>query len=310
VLLVVAVVVGAGALAVRTAAPSDGVALRESGSVLVGTHAPADSHPGPAGTGGVRRLAVGGARPRLDRHDRGDAPTPVRSTPRPSTPRLPPAPVATAHGILPPADPSSDLAPDPDFLTVCAGAAVDRSSSCQQAALAAIDNGRRHEGLGPMLLPGDWAILTPPQQLFVATNLERTARGLPPLWAMTDVLDQAAAGGAVGGTDPMPPAGAGVGTWGSNWAGAVGSPLEAVYLWMYDDGPGSSNVDCGPGGGSGCWGHRNNVLLHLACASCTMGVALDPQAWRGTPSWAELLADTAPGLSVSLSWSTVVRSGL
>jgi len=28
--------------------------------------------------------------------------------------------------------------------------------------------------------------------------------------------------------------------WGANWAGGVGSPLEAVYYWMYDDGPGSS----------------------------------------------------------------------
>lgn len=34
----------------------------------------------------------------------------------------------------------------------------------------------------------------------------------------------------------------------------------ADFLWMYYDGPGSSNRDCSAAGQPGCWGHRHNIL--------------------------------------------------
>jgi len=40
----------------------------------------------------------------------------------------------------------------------------------------------------------------------------------------------------------------------ANWAGGWGNPLGADYAWMYDDGPGSSNLDCRTGFSRGCWG--------------------------------------------------------
>jgi len=168
--------------------------------------------------------------------------------------------------------------------------------------VAAIDNARAHEGLPGMSLPSNWTSLTPQEQLFVVTNLERTVRGLPPLTAMASQLDAAAASGAAGGSDPAPPDGYPYTEWGSNWAGALGNPLEVVYLWMYDDGPGSSNVDCTSAGQSGCWGHRQNVLLDLPCRECLMGTGYAADGWEGTPGWAELLVETSGSQQVDFTW--------
>lgn len=156
-----------------------------------------------------------------------------------------------------------------------------------------------------MVLPTDWASLTGPEQLFVATNLERTARGLAPLSGLATSLDQAAAGGAASGADPSPPSGFPYRIWTSNWAGALGNPLEAIYLWMYDDGPGSANVDCPSAGASGCWGHRDNILVALPCQSCAMGTAVDATGWNGDPAWAELLVESQAPVSLDFTWQQV-----
>ena len=39
---------------------------------------------------------------------------------------------------------------------------------------------------------------------------------------------------------------------------------------MYDDGVGGTNGDCTSAGQSGCWGHRDGILVN---GSGTMGVA-------------------------------------
>jgi len=217
-----------------------------------------------------------------------------------------PATRETPHvtqGILPPGNPPANIAPSPDFFDSCSGMAYDDSQGCVNATVAAIDNARAQEGLPGMALPVNWYQLTPQQQLFVATNLERTVRGLPPLVAMSNALDQASAVGAADGSDPVPPAGFPWSLWGSNWGGAIGNPLETIYLWMYDDGPGSSNVDCPQAGASGCWGHRDNVLLNLACQECLMGTGFDATGWEGYPAWAELLVDTSGSQSLSFTWN-------
>jgi len=225
---------------------------------------------------------------------------PPSTVPKPTSP--PPAPtparVATAPGSLP-----ANIAPQPNFLQSCSGAQFDDSSACTTATVQAIDNGRSHEGLAPLVLPSNWAQLSPAQQIFVATNLERTARGLAPMAAMATSLDQAAQQGAAQNTDPSPPAGFPFSQWGSNWAGAVGSPLEALYFWMYDDGMGSSNVDCTASNPSGCWGHRQNILMNLPCTLCVMGTGWDASGYGGDPSMTELLVETSGSPAIDFTWT-------
>src|SRR5579862_1337207 len=228
---------------------------------------------------------------------------------RPASPTPAPVPVTKAYpqsrqGTLPPNNPPQNIAPNPNFLQSCNGAHYDDSSACVTSSVTAIDNAREQEGLPGMVLPDNWASLSPPEQLYVITNLERTVRGLPPLTGMATALDQASTAGAQQNEDPSPPAGFPWSSWGSNWAGAVGNPLEAMYLWMYDDGLGSANIDCTPSNQSGCWGHRDNVLINLNCRPCLMGDGYSPTAWQGDPSWAQLLVDTNGNPQLDFAWSS------
>jgi len=212
----------------------------------------------------------------------------------------------SGQGSGPSSDPTANITPSPNFLNSCAGGSYDNGAACENSALAAIDNARTQEGLPGMVLPSDWTQLTPQQQLFTATNLERTARGMAPLSGLASALDQASQSAATQNTDPSAPAGFPWSSWGGNWAGAVGSPLEAIYFWMYDDGPGSYNIDCTPSNSSGCWGHRNNVLLSLRCQPCLMGAGFNANAYQGTPSWTELLVDTSGSQALDFTWNQVV----
>ncbi len=228
--------------------------------------------------------------------------TPTTVAPATPTPTAPPPPVSRAQAVTAPGVLPANIAPQPNFLLSCSGAQYDDSSTCVGTTLQAIANGRSHEGLPPMVLPSNWTQLSPQEQIFVATNLERTARGLPPMAAMATSLDQAAAQGATRNTDPEPPAGFPYSQWGSNWAGAVGNPLEAMYFWMYDDGMGSANVDCTPSNQSGCWGHRENILVRLSCNVCLMGTGWDGVGYDGDPSMAELLVETSGNPPVDFTW--------
>ena len=94
-----------------------------------------------------------------------------------------------------------------------------------------------------------YAKLTPPQQLFVVVNLERTERGLAPAVVLSKSLNAIAQGGARAGRDPAMKSvprclhGGGRTVFASaNWAGGCVNPLGADYAWMYDDGPGGSNL--------------------------------------------------------------------
>jgi hypothetical protein len=219
-----------------------------------------------------------------------------------------PAPVTRANsgsgsGNGPPAQ---NIAPSPNFLSSCSGSTYDDSPGCVGASLQAITNGRKHEGLPGMVLPTDWAQLSAEKQLYIATNLERTVRGLPPLTGMATALDRSSESAATAGADPSPPGGFPWTSWGGNWAGAIGNPLEAIYFWMYDDGPGSYNIDCTPSNTSGCWGHRDNILLGLRCQPCLMGSGFNATAWQGYPSWTELLVDTSGSPALDYTWAQVL----
>jgi len=224
---------------------------------------------------------------------------PVTTAPVRFAPTAPPAPAiapAVSESV-----PVANLDPSPDFLTVCSSASYDDSFWCVEATLAAIDNARQVEGLNAMTLPTNWASLTPAEQLFVATDLERTARGLQPVSAMAGALDAEATQAAQAYSDPSPPTGFPWTRWGGNWAGQIGNPLEAVYYWMYDDGMGSSNQTCSTSDPTGCWVHRKNVLLPLSCAPCVMGVGWATPA-QGT-SLTEILVDTEGSPATDLSWA-------
>ena len=212
---------------------------------------------------------------------------------------------AQPHGIVPPQSPSANIVAYPNYGD-CTGAGVCTegppcytsalvaaftSAACEQEELAAIDNARAKEGVGPMYLPSDYNSLTGEAQLLVVIDLERVGRGLPPFAGTVASLDTVAQGGA---HEPGQPAGAfgdpafparftvgpgsvlayachptraqhvscaGSGNPGDSIsAGSNISALDADYSWMYDDGYGGPNFDCKTPKTAGCWGHRTNIL--------------------------------------------------
>jgi hypothetical protein len=133
------------------------------------------------------------------------------------------------------------------------------AGACVNQVLTAIDRARAGEGVRPMWLPAGFAALSQPRQLLVISNLERSDRGLIPAIGLSRSLDQNALAAARANADPVPSPFYGS-AYGSNWAGGIGSTLTVDFLWMYDDGPGSANIDCRSVQAAGCWGHRHNVL--------------------------------------------------
>ncbi|MHB8681600.1 MAG: hypothetical protein ACYDA2_05850 [Acidimicrobiales bacterium] len=212
---------------------------------------------------------------------------------------------ALVHPAAAESNPPENIYPNPPFYEDCSATGYDNTARCASATVQAIDNARNQEGIGAMTLPSNWYSLTPPEQLYVVTNLERTARGMPALSAMATELDQASAQAAANGQDPYPPSDFNSPRWGGNWAGGAGNALEDIYFWMYYDGPNSNNVDCQNSGDQGCWIHRRNILIPLACQPCVMGTGFSPTGWQGGPSWDELLADTSGSPSTDYSWSQV-----
>ncbi len=220
---------------------------------------------------------------------------------------------AVASGILPPNNPSSNVSPNPNFQTVCSSTGTpDNSQGCYLTTLAAIDNAIIAEGATPLDMPSNYMSLTYTQQLFVIANEERVARGLTPMIGTTSQLDSAAATGADDSTDPTIPPGYSFTYTGSNWAGGMPSVLVADYMWMYEDGLGSANLDCTTSNTSGCWGHRDNILGAYDCNPCSQGdgFTTNPQPIGGyvyAPSYAEIFVGDNSGTSLSynFTWSQV-----
>ena len=227
----------------------------------------------------------------------------VPSTSLPTPPFVaPPSLIPSLKPAVADPDPASNILPTPDFSGACGPAGYNDSFGCILNVVAAIDNARDREGLPPMVLPTNWYSLDPEQQLFVATNLERTARGLAPLIAVATALAPAAALGVATSVDPTAPPGFPHTEVLSNWAGNVGNPLEAMYYWMYDDGLGSPNIDCSLSSPSGCWGHRHNLLAPLACNQCVMGGAFGTTV-QGATGVTELIVETPGPIDVDFTWA-------
>ncbi len=152
-------------------------------------------------------------------------------------------------------EPRASIAPSAAFEQACWVTPVV-PANCDAAALADINRARAGEGYGPLPLPSNFEALSLRSQLIVAADAERTSRGLPNL-PENGNLDAMAQAGAGQGTDPSGPNGY---SWGSNIAWGDPTALAADFGWMYDDGPGSENIDCTAAGQPGCWGHRVNIL--------------------------------------------------
>jgi len=124
--------------------------------------------------------------------------------------------------------------------------------------------------------------MTPAQQVFTITNIERVQRGLPPFTAMTRQLNNWAMTGAVNSTDPHKHSTTLTGgavinsdTTGNFTASSYMNALIADYIWMYDDNTGNA-TSCTPTATNphpedryGCWGHRQNILENYAHSCST-----------------------------------------
>jgi len=209
-------------------------------------------------------------------------------------------------------DPPHTVPAYPDYTSVCAPSGIDDSARCLTAVLAAVDNARAAEGVRPMTLPADFAELSVPAQMLVAVNEERIDRGLPPFVGLSATMDANAAKGARTADDPPDPSGV-IGD-DEEWSGGSVNGLDADYGWMYDDGRGSSNIDCPRSGGPGCWGHRHGILDNFGTVgTMVMGAAFDPtgdnaaSGWAGGTSMAiTMVATLSPPASYVVSWPQVL----
>ncbi len=160
-------------------------------------------------------------------------------------------------------------------------------ATCTDAAVQYLNQARASLGQPAYQLPANFASLTPGQQALVLVNLDRILYGLDPIPGLTAALNQAAADAVQADNDPSTDDPA-IDSFTANWAGGFPNLPLAYEAWMYDDGPGSSNVDCNSPGDSGCWGHRHDILWKFDPGTLAMGIAAgtDPQ---GDPGYAMLL---------------------
>lgn len=201
-----------------------------------------------------------------------------------SVPTYVSVPTAVSSPAL--ANPPANVPRTQAIAQACGG---DDGGACDAAAVQAIDQARAAEGVRPLQLPGDFSSLSTSGQLLVLADLERTDRGLPGFIGLSSGLDLLAIKAAATDADPEGPNGT---DWGSNWAGGEQNALLADYDWMYDDGPGSPNLDCPKAGASGCWDHRQNILWDYG-PHPSMGAAATRV--NGVTSMTELFSSAAPG---------------
>jgi hypothetical protein len=177
-------------------------------------------------------------------------------------------------------------------------------------AIAFLDQARAKLGQPPYELPQDFASLNSARQALVLIDLDRVMYGLRPITGLATDLDQAAATAVRAGTDPLA-AETDYLTLTSDWAGGYLNVAFAYEGWMYDDGPGSNNLDCTLLNRAGCWDHRNNILWQFGGSGpLAMGAAagIGP---GGTPGYAVVLVQGAPDYTpvYTYTWSEAVAQG-
>jgi hypothetical protein len=164
-----------------------------------------------------------------------------------------------------------------------------------------------------MRLPADFPQLSVPEQLLVAIDRERVDRGLAPFAGLSDALDRAAQTAADAGRLPPRPASGAVAD-AAEWIGDVDNGLDAVYEWMYDDGPGSGTPSCSARRTSGCWADRHIVLDHLGSGHLVMGAGFSAggtgarNARRGSSLAATLAVEPLGGTPLAYTWGDAMAA--
>ncbi len=221
------------------------------------------------------------------------------------------SPTALARSDVAP-NPPSNFKPGP-LPSRCLSAPT--GATCINAAVFYLDQARARLHQGPYKLPADFVKLAPDRQILILSNLDRSVYHLPAITGVTASLDKVARGGTPGNPgvrndgDPVLTA-AGVQTT-SNWAVGFPNIVLAYEAWMYDDGPGSGNLDCTSSNHAGCWGHRQDVLTDfVAPGSSAMGVAAGRDT-GGRPSYAMLIAQghTTYTSGYSYRWTQAMADG-
>ena len=215
---------------------------------------------------------------------------------------------AGASAVAPHADPAANLALPPSLLAAqqanCRSQPIDNTAACTRALLAEVNYGLATEALSPISLPSNWALLTVAEQTFVIVDLERVARGLQPFLGLSFIWGADAQIGASGNGDPPIPSG---NLWtATEWAGGgIVSPLQADFIWMYDDGIGGPNIDCPSSGASGCWVHRDNILAEGSCTTCIVGAGY--AVVNGAASMAAVFVEPSDAsMPLSFTWANNV----
>ncbi len=212
--------------------------------------------------------------------------------------------VATAN------NPTFNVAPVAPWGTACPFSGLNNSAACINVIVYDITAARASEGVGPLVLPVNFSLLSTTNQLFTILNLERTARGLSPLNGTLISLNTTALSGANAGTDPTV---TGYGEFSSIWAGNEVNVLAADYDWMYNDGWNANsstpmNLNCTSAGASGCWSHRDAILADYSTSGypnmdAGVGIALGAAGYL-TSFAVVLVGDSvAPATSYAFLWS-------
>jgi ribosomal protein L24E len=205
---------------------------------------------------------------------------------------------AAGAAIVPPQNPLSNINPPGNYNGPC-GTEAAPNATCP-AGMVTIDADRYAEGVVPMSLPTNFSLLTPAEQIFVMTNLERVDRGLAPIEGLSTRLDSYAQVGAESDSDPaFPP---GVLQGGSNWSS--GNIFTADMEWMYDDGwdgAATTNAGCSGPGAPLCWVHRDNILGSYAAPAMMGAGAVSGGIYGG--SVAELFVSADVADSPAFTWA-------
>jgi hypothetical protein len=209
--------------------------------------------------------------------------------------------IASAPGSAAASDPGSNFGPQPS----CSG-----GTACLAQGVQFLDEARARLGEPPYALPDDFASLAAAEQAFVLTDLDRILQGLRPIPGLTDELDQAAAAGVKSDSDPLT-SDQNVLTIASDWGGDYPNMPYTYGAWMYDDGPGSGNLDCTAIDSSGCWGHRHMILWSFdGTGALAMGAAAGADL-SGVPGGAALLVQGSSSYRPSYvyTWSEALAAG-
>ncbi len=156
-------------------------------------------------------------------------------------------------------------------------------------------------------MPASFYGLSADRQLLILTDLDRLDYRITPVYGLNTNLTEAAQAGVAEHGDPRTPTAGG--PWrgfGSDWAST--GALIAYYLWMYDDGYGSSNRDCSSPSAPGCWGHRRVILGEAVSLPNPqlMGAATGAAARNGGSA---LIVSDNGGTSAYYTWSEAQKEG-